>query len=82
MVDFYALYISPSSSRRSKLSVHLRAQSKAKEPTLDEEESSPVAASPPPIYIKDVHAFKSTLQKSTAVRLTKDLVDFEIADEM
>lgn len=44
MVDFYAQYISPSSSKRSKLSVHLQAQSKPKEPTLDEKKKSAAAA--------------------------------------
>ena len=44
MTDFYAHYISPSSSKRSKLSVHLQAQSKPKEPTLDETKASAIAA--------------------------------------
>jgi insulysin len=44
MVDFYAQYISTSSSKRSKLSVHLQAQSKPKEPTLDEKKASAIAA--------------------------------------
>ncbi|KAH7071172.1 Metalloenzyme, LuxS/M16 peptidase-like protein [Paraphoma chrysanthemicola] len=44
MTNFYAHYISPSSSKRSKLSVHLQAQSKPKEPTLDEKKASAVSA--------------------------------------
>jgi insulysin len=44
MTDFYAHYISPSSSKRSKLSVHLQAQSKPKEPTLDEKKTSTIAS--------------------------------------
>lgn len=44
MTDFYAHYISPSSSKRSKLSVHLQAQSKPKEPTLDEKKASAISA--------------------------------------
>jgi insulysin len=44
MVDFYAQYISTSSSKRSKLSVHLQAQSKPKELILDEKKASAVAA--------------------------------------
>jgi insulysin len=44
MIDFYAHYISPSSSQRSKLSVHLQAQSKPKEATLDEKKASAIAA--------------------------------------
>lgn len=44
MTDFYGLYISPSSAHRSKLSVHLQAQAKPKEPTLDESKASAVAA--------------------------------------
>jgi len=43
MVAFYAHYISPSSPQRSKLSVHLQAQSKPKEPTLDEKKASAIA---------------------------------------
>jgi insulysin len=44
LIDFYAHYISPSSSKRSKLSVHLQAQSKPKEQTLDEKKASAIAA--------------------------------------
>jgi insulysin len=44
MIEFYAHYISTSSSKRSKLSVHLQAQSKPKEPTLDEKKASAIAA--------------------------------------
>jgi insulysin len=44
MIDFFSRYISPSSSRRSKLSVHLQAQSKPKEATLDEKKESAIAA--------------------------------------
>lgn len=44
MVDFYAQYISVSSSRRAKLSVHLQAQGKAKELSLDETKSAATAA--------------------------------------
>lgn len=39
MVDFYMHHISPSSPHRAKLSVHLVAQSKPKEPTLDEKKT-------------------------------------------
>lgn len=44
MIDFFAHYISPSSSKRSKLSVHLQAQSKPKEPTLEEKKASAIAS--------------------------------------
>jgi len=44
MVDFYGRYISTSSPQRSKLSVHLQAQSKAKEPSLDEKKTTAAAA--------------------------------------
>jgi insulysin len=44
MVDFYAHYISPSSPKRSKLSVHLQAQSKLEELHLNEEKNSALAA--------------------------------------
>lgn len=44
MTDFYAHYISTSSSQRSKLSVHLQAQAKPKEATLDEKKASAVTS--------------------------------------
>jgi insulysin len=44
MTDFYSHYISTSSSQRSKLSVHLQAQAKAKEPSIDEMKTAAVAA--------------------------------------
>jgi insulysin len=44
MVDFYANYIAPSSAERSKLSVHLHAQSKTNGHALDGETSFAVAA--------------------------------------
>lgn len=44
MIDFYTHYISTASSQRAKLSVHLQAQAKAKEPTLEERKTSAVAA--------------------------------------
>ncbi|KAF2845137.1 a-pheromone processing metallopeptidase-like protein Ste23 [Plenodomus tracheiphilus IPT5] len=44
MVDFYTHYISTSSSQRAKLSVHLQAQAKAKEPSLEEKKTAAVAA--------------------------------------
>ncbi|KAL5117480.1 metalloprotease [Pleosporales sp. CAS-2024a] len=47
MTDFYAHFISPASPKRSKLSVHLQAQSKPKEPTLDEAKKSAVTVLQP-----------------------------------
>lgn len=44
MDDFFARYISPSSGQRSKLSVHLQAQSRPKEATLDEKKAAAVAS--------------------------------------
>ena len=44
MVDFYTQYISTSSPHRAKLSVHLQAQAKPKEPTLEEKKATAVAA--------------------------------------
>jgi insulysin len=44
LTDFYAHYISTSSTQRAKLSVHLQAQSKPKEPTLDEKKQAAIAA--------------------------------------
>ncbi|KAF2021275.1 hypothetical protein BU24DRAFT_416934 [Aaosphaeria arxii CBS 175.79] len=41
---FYAQHISPSSSRRAKLSVHLIAQAKPKEPTAEEKKTQAIAA--------------------------------------
>lgn len=44
MVEFYNHYISTSSPQRSKLSVHLQAQAKAKEPSIDEKKTAAAAA--------------------------------------
>jgi len=44
MIDFYARFISTCSSQRAKLSVHLQAQAKAKEPSLDEKKTAATAA--------------------------------------
>jgi len=44
LTDFYAHYISTASPHRAKLSVHLQAQSKPKEPTLDEKKHAGIAA--------------------------------------
>lgn len=44
VTDFYAHFISTSSPHRAKLSVHLQAQSKPKEPTLDEKKKAAVTA--------------------------------------
>jgi insulysin len=44
MVDFYTHYISTSSSQRAKLSVHLQAQAKAQEPSLEEKKASAIAS--------------------------------------
>lgn len=44
VVEFYAQHFSPSSSQRAKLSVHLQAQSKPKELTLDEKKTSAINA--------------------------------------
>lgn len=44
VTEFYAHFISTSSPHRAKLSVHLQAQSKPKEPTLEEKKQAAVAA--------------------------------------
>ena len=44
MTDFYAHYISTTSPARAKLSVHLQAQSKPKEPSLQEKKDAAIAA--------------------------------------
>jgi insulysin len=44
LIDFYAHYISTASPNRAKLSVHLQAQSKPKELTLDEKKQAAIAA--------------------------------------
>ncbi|KAF2125491.1 insulin-degrading enzyme [Dothidotthia symphoricarpi CBS 119687] len=44
VVAFFAQHFSPSSLHRAKLSVHLQAQSKPKEPTLDERKESSINA--------------------------------------
>ena len=44
MIEFYGRYVSTSSSQRSKLSVHLQAQAKAKEPSIEEKKTSATAS--------------------------------------
>ncbi|EUC29549.1 hypothetical protein COCCADRAFT_8266 [Bipolaris zeicola 26-R-13] len=44
MIEFYGRYVSTSSSQRSKLSVHLQAQAKAKEPSIEEKKTSAAAS--------------------------------------
>jgi insulysin len=141
MTDFYSHYISTSSSKRSKLSVHLQAQSKPKEPTLDEKKASAIAAlqiiltqhkiepkvedvqsrvkdvpsaeaipeaistylsslsldptvadkvdvksvsdASHPVIIKDIHAFKASMQVSAGVRPVRNLDEFvEIGEKL
>jgi insulysin len=116
MVEFYSQYISTSSSQRSKLSVHLEAQAKANEPSLDEKKTAadkvldeakaalsvadsglravPQAPDVPadvksvvdasqPVLIEDVHAWKASMQVSSAVRPVRDLEEFfEVTEKL
>lgn len=72
MVEFFASYISPASIKRSKLSIHLRAQSKPQEPTPEER----VVDATQPVFIKDVHAFKMGMQVSVGVKPVRNLEEF------
>jgi insulysin len=96
MVDFYNHYISTSSSQRSKLSVHLQAQAKAKEPSLDERKTAAAAALKIILAehkitakdeafqarIKDVSS-KDAIPDAVATHLTDDLkVDKEVANKV
>ncbi|KAF1942302.1 LuxS/MPP-like metallohydrolase [Clathrospora elynae] len=96
MVDFYAHYISTSSAQRAKLSVHLQAQAKAKEPSLDEKKTAAVAAlkiiltehkitSNEEVFqtrIKDVSSGEA-ISESVASYLTEDLkLEKEVADKV
>ncbi|CAN9095880.1 unnamed protein product [Alternaria alternata] len=96
MVDFYNHYISTSSSQRSKLSVHLQAQAKAKEPSLDERKTAAAAALKIILAehkitandeafqtrIKDVSS-KDAIPDAVATHLTDDLkVEKEVANKV
>jgi insulysin len=96
MVDFYNHYISTSSSQRSKLSVHLQAQAKAKEPSLDERKTAAAAALKIILAehkitandeafqtrMKDVSS-KDAIPDAVATHLTDDLkVEKEVANKV
>ncbi|KAL5371833.1 hypothetical protein DPSP01_013961 [Paraphaeosphaeria sporulosa] len=74
MIAFYARHISPSSPHRAKFSVHLRTQSKPKDPTLDETKTDiDETIAKQPVVITDVHAFKARLSASTCANPVRDL---------
>ena len=89
MVDFYSQYISTSSSQRSKLSVHLQAQAKAKEPFLGENKTAAAAAlnitandEASQTRVEEVSS-KEAISDAVAGHLTDDLkVEKEVADKV
>ncbi|CAG5158224.1 uncharacterized protein ALTATR162_LOCUS5045 [Alternaria atra] len=89
MADFYSQYISTSSSQRSKLSVHLQAQAKAKEPSLGENKTAAAAAlnitandEASQTRVEEVSS-KEAISDAVADHLTDDLkVEKEVADKV
>ena len=90
MISFYNNFISPSSTTKAKISVHLVAQSKPAAPQ-EEEQQTKAAATPTstevtvnekeqgkhkPVLIKDLHAWKAGLQMSEGVKPVTDLEEF------
>ena len=87
MIEFFKHYISPNSPHRSKLSVHLLAQSS---PRPTDEEANGTEASgmngdeeivppeqKPTTVIEDVPKWKTSLPVSAGAKPVKDLSEFE-----
>jgi len=86
MVDFYNHYISTSSSQRSKLSVHLQAQAKAKEPSLDEKKTAAAAAlkiilAEHKITAND-EAFQTRIKDASSSEAISDAVAIHLTDDL
>ncbi|KAF7574173.1 insulin-degrading enzyme [Pyrenophora tritici-repentis] len=86
MIDFYSHYISTSSSQRSKLSVHLQAQAKAKEPSLDEKKTAPAAAlkivlTEHKIAAND-QAFQARIKNASSNEAISDAVASHLTDDL
>lgn len=90
LAEFFDRYISPVSSSRSKLSIHLRAQGKTpaaagtaveKATTVPEDESKvSTGTTQEAVVIEDVRDFKARLNVSAGARPVKDLSEFEDLD--
>lgn len=86
MVDFYSHYISTSSSQRSKLSVHLQAQAKAKEPSLDQKKTA-AAATPEIIFAEhkitaDDETFQARIKDASSNKAMSDAVASRLTDDL
>ncbi|KAF1968682.1 LuxS/MPP-like metallohydrolase [Bimuria novae-zelandiae CBS 107.79] len=76
MISFYMRHISPSSPHRAKLSVHLTAQSKPKEPTLDEKKTQALAVLQTIANEEHTPVDASALQKRLdGVTATQDILE-------
>ncbi|KAF3049713.1 Insulinase (Peptidase M16) [Didymella keratinophila] len=86
MVEFYSRYISTSSSQRSKLSVHLQAQAKANEPSLDETKTAAAAAfkiilAEHKIVAND-EAFQARIKDASSNEAISDAVASHLTDDL
>ena len=86
MLDFYMHHISPSSPHRAKLSVHLVAQSKPKEPTLEEKKTQALTvlqtianAEKTPV---DTDALQKRLDAVTAAKEIPSAVSAYLTDDL
>ncbi|KAI1004510.1 putative zinc protease [Podosphaera aphanis] len=84
IIDFFGNYIHPSSSTRSKLAVHLSAQTQIGAASETINRSSDETTNPPitenrktPCIITDVREFKSRLQVSAGPKPIKHISEFE-----
>jgi insulysin len=86
MVDFYSHYISTSSSQRSKLSVHLQAQAKAKEPSLDERKTAAATALKTILAERKITAkdedFQARIKHASSNEAISDAIASHLTDDL
>ncbi|KAA8618047.1 Ptr Secreted-periplasmic Zn-dependent peptidase insulinase [Pyrenophora tritici-repentis] len=86
MVDFYGRYISTSSPHRSKLSVHLQAQSKAKEPSLEEKKTAAVASLKIILaeykITSNEEAFQTRIKDASSTQVIADAVASHLTEDL
>jgi len=85
MIEFFNHYILPSSPARSKLAIHLNAQTQAsgKEAADEDEEAVPVKAEGNgtiPFVITDIRELRSKMQISAGPQPVKHISKFEEPD--
>jgi insulysin len=86
MVEFYSRYISTSSSQRSKLSVHLQAQAKANEPSLDETKTAAAAAFENVLaehkIVANDESFQARIKDASSNEAISDAVASHLTDDL